>query len=87
VKAKKMILDSIKDHLIPHVSQKKTVKEMFDALVSLYESENIKRKIILQNKLKSIEMTRSESVTNYLMNLTYVHDRLVVFGKMFQMKS
>jgi hypothetical protein len=36
VKAKQMILDAIKDHLIPHVSEKKIAKEMFDALVNLY---------------------------------------------------
>jgi hypothetical protein len=36
VKAKWMILDSIKDHLIPHVFKKKTTKDMCDALVSLY---------------------------------------------------
>jgi hypothetical protein len=36
VKAKQMILDAIKDHSIPHISEKKTPKKMFDALVSLY---------------------------------------------------
>jgi hypothetical protein len=70
VKAKRMILDAIKDHLIPHISEKKTMKEMFDALVSLYQSENINRKMILWNKLRSIEMTRSDSVTSYLMKVT-----------------
>jgi hypothetical protein len=78
VKAKRMILDAIKDHLIPHVSEKKTAKEMFDALVSLYQSENINRKIILQNKLRSIEMTRSNPITSYLMKVTQIHDQLAV---------
>jgi hypothetical protein len=32
VKAKRVIADSIKDHLIPHVSSLKTPKEMLDAL-------------------------------------------------------
>jgi hypothetical protein len=36
VKAKLMILDAIKDHLIPHIFEKKMTKEMFNALVSLY---------------------------------------------------
>jgi hypothetical protein len=49
-----MILDAIKDHLIAHVSKKKTTKETFDALVSLYQSQNINRKMILWNKLRSI---------------------------------
>jgi hypothetical protein len=70
VKAKKMILDAIKDQLIPHISKKKTAKEMFDALVSLYQSENINRKTILRNKLESIVMTKSNTITNYLMKVT-----------------
>ena len=35
-----MIMDAVKDHLIPHLFKKKMTKEMFDALVSLYQSEH-----------------------------------------------
>jgi hypothetical protein len=35
VKAKWVILDVMKDHFISHLSKKKTMKEMFDALVNL----------------------------------------------------
>ena len=41
VKAKRIIADSIKDHLIPHVSSLKTPKEMFDSLTKLFEGKNI----------------------------------------------
>jgi hypothetical protein len=41
IRAKRIIADSIKDHLIPYVSSKKTPKEMFDALNILYEGKNI----------------------------------------------
>ena len=43
IKAKRIIVDSIKDHLIPQVSSKKTQKEMFDALSNLFEGMNIKK--------------------------------------------
>jgi hypothetical protein len=33
-------LDSMKDHLIPHISEKKSAKDMHDALVDLYQSGN-----------------------------------------------
>ena len=33
VKAKRIIVDSIKDNLIPHVSSLRTPKEMFDILI------------------------------------------------------
>ena len=41
VKGKRIIVDSIKDHLIPHVSSLKTPKEMFDSLTKLFEGKNI----------------------------------------------
>ena len=36
VKAKKIIADSIEDHLIPQVSSLKTPKEMFDSLTKIF---------------------------------------------------
>ena len=35
VKAKRIIVNSIKDHLIPHVSSLKTPKKMFNAFVPI----------------------------------------------------
>ena len=32
IRAQRIIADSIKDHLIPYVSSKKNLKEMFDVL-------------------------------------------------------
>ena len=40
VKAKKIIVDSITDHLIPQVSSLKTPKYMFDSLIKLFEGKN-----------------------------------------------
>jgi hypothetical protein len=40
VKAKQVLLDSVKDHLIPHISKTTKAKDMYDALVFLYRSRN-----------------------------------------------
>ena len=40
---KRIIVDSIKDNLIPQVSLKYTPKEMFDSLSRMYEGENPKK--------------------------------------------
>ena len=42
VKAKKIIVNSIKDHLKPQVSSLKTPKEMFDSLTKLFWREEYK---------------------------------------------
>jgi hypothetical protein len=36
VKSKRVLLDSMKDHLILDIFEKKTAKDMYDALVGLY---------------------------------------------------
>ena len=41
IRAKRIIVDPIKDHLIPPESSKDTPKEMFDALSGIYEVRNI----------------------------------------------
>ena len=52
-KAKRIIANSINDHLIPHVSSFKTPKEVFDALTKMFEGKNINQNVTLKNQLKS----------------------------------
>jgi hypothetical protein len=81
VKAKRVLLDFVKDHLILHISEKKTTKDMYDALVGLYQSGNANRKLILKHQLRSIEMSNSYTVANYLMGISQVIDQLVAIGE------
>ena len=58
----RIIVDSIKDHLIPQVSSKKTPKKMYDSLSIMYEGKNINRKMNLRAQLKGTEMSKGESI-------------------------
>ena len=49
IKSKRIITDSTKDHLIPQVSSKNTPKEMFDALIGLFEGKTINKRMTLRN--------------------------------------
>jgi hypothetical protein len=40
IEAQRIILDDVKDILIPHLDEKKTTKEMWDALKNLFEAKN-----------------------------------------------
>ena len=51
VKAKKIIVDSITDQLVPQVSSLKTSK-MFDSLTKLFEGKDINWNMTLRNQLK-----------------------------------
>jgi hypothetical protein len=52
-KVKHVILNSMNDHLIPHIIRQKTKKEMCDAIVIMYQSENINQKLLLRDELKA----------------------------------
>ena len=54
IRAQRIIVDSIKDHLIPQVSSKKTPEEMYDALSRMYEGRNV-----------NIKISHDESIQDY----------------------
>jgi hypothetical protein len=65
IKAKRIIADSIKDHLIPQVSSKNTAKDMFGALTRMYEGKNIHWKMNLRTQLNNTKMQKGETIQDY----------------------
>jgi hypothetical protein len=81
VKSRRIILDVVKDHLIPHISEKKSVREMFVAMTNHFQSNNTNRKMVLREKVKDTKMTRLDTMTCYLTKITQVHDQLATVGE------
>ena len=50
IKARQIILDVVKDHVIPHLPGKDRAFKMWDALTSLYESSNENQKMVTRQK-------------------------------------
>ena len=46
--AKRLIMDGVKDHVVPHIAEKKTANEMWKALTSLNEGKFVQRKMLLE---------------------------------------
>jgi hypothetical protein len=65
IKAKRIIVDSIRNHLIPHVSALKNPKKMMYALSRLFEGNNITWKMTLRTQLKNVKMQNSETIQSY----------------------
>ena len=80
VKAKRIIVDSIKDHLIPHVSSLTTPKQMFDALSKLCEGKNINWKMTLRTQLKNVNMQSSETIQSYFTRVSQIKEQLEAIG-------
>jgi hypothetical protein len=83
-RAQRIILNGVRDHLIPHLDEKQTAKEMWDALKNLYEAKNENRKMTLRDKLHNNRMAKGESVDSYLTNVAQVKDELETVGEVIQ---
>jgi hypothetical protein len=80
-KAKSILLDGVKDHIIPHLTGKKSAKEMWAALNDLYQSKNENRVMVLRERLRSTKMVKGEGVVHYLTRLTQIRDELGAVGE------
>ena len=76
IKVKKIIADSIKDHLIPQVSSLKTPKNMFDSLTNLFEGKNINRKMTLRNQWKNVKIQNAETIQSYFTRVSQIKEQL-----------
>ena len=84
IKAKRIIFDAIKNHVIPHISGKDHAYQMWTALTNFYQSSNENQKMVLREKLKSILMNKGENITTYLTRITQVHDELGAIGEVIE---
>ena len=74
VMAKRIIADSIKDHLIPQASSVKTPKAMFDSLTKMFEGKNINQKIKLRNQLKNVKIQNEETIQSYFTRVSQIKE-------------
>ena len=61
---------SVKDHLVPQVSKKKTARKMFKTLKKLFEHSSINASLTLRSQLSNVKMIKSESIASYFMRIT-----------------
>ena len=52
VKARRILVDSVKDHLVLQISEKKTARNMFKTLKKLFEHSSIILTLTLRNQLQ-----------------------------------
>ena len=70
IRAMRVILDAVKDHIVPHISGKDHAYEMWDSLTKLYQTTNENKKMVLREKLRCVKLAEFESVTSYLTRVT-----------------
>ena len=65
IKAKRIILESVNDHLLSNIDDLTTPKTMFDYLSNLYESKHGSRKVSLRSQIRAMYFSKSDTITSY----------------------
>jgi hypothetical protein len=76
INAMSIIVDSIKDHLIPYISHLDSSKKMYDALTNLFSVRNIGQVMSLKNELRDMKMNDNDSITSYFVRISQLRDQL-----------
>jgi hypothetical protein len=76
INAMSIIVDSIKDHLIPYISHLDSLKKMYDALTNLFSVRNIGQIMSLKNELCDMKMNDDDSITSYFVRISQLRDQL-----------
>ena len=79
-KAQRILIESIKDSLIPYVSNFETSKEIYDKLVELFSVSTTGEVISLRNELYKMKITK-EGIPPYFMKIYGMRDRLQELGE------
>ena len=81
-RAKSIILDRVKDHLVPHIAEEETKNEMWEALKKLYQHTSVQRRMLLENQLRSYQMKKGEPIDTFLRVLNEIRDQLTAIEAM-----
>jgi ferritin len=81
VKARKLIIYSVRDHLLPRISNLKTAYDMYEALKEMFESEKTLRALTLKSQLQSTKMTKGDIVSIFFMKLSEIKEQLETIGE------
>jgi hypothetical protein len=76
INAMSIIVDSIKDHLIPYISHLDSSKKMYDALTNLFSVRNIGQVTSLKNELRDMKMNDDDNITSYFVRISQLRDQL-----------
>jgi hypothetical protein len=76
-----LILDGIKDHVVPHLLGRTTAKDMWKALSDLYQNKNENGVMAMCKQLRGTKMAKREGVIPYLTRITKIRDELAAVGE------
>lgn len=86
-KAMKIIIDSVKDRILPSISSLSTAFQMFSTIKNTFEINNTSRLLTLKQDLLYIKMNNGESITSYFLRISELKDQLATIGSQVDKKE
>ena len=68
-RTKSLIIDGVKDHVIPHVTGKNIAHDMLSALEVMSQRGSVQRRILLENHMRMFQMMKGEEIDRFLFRL------------------
>jgi hypothetical protein len=81
VKARKISIYSVRDHLLPCIANLKIAYDMYEVLTGMFENDNTLRSLTLKIQLQSTNMTKGDSVALFFMKLSEIKEQLETIGE------
>ena len=75
IKAKKIVVGSITDQLVPQVSSLNTPK-IVDSLTKLFRGKNINKNMTLRKQLKNVKIQNAETIQSYFTRVSQIKEQL-----------
>jgi hypothetical protein len=82
-----IIVDSVKDHLIPYISHIDSSKNVCDTLTNLFSVRNIGQAMSLKNELCDMKMNDDDSITSYFVIISLLRDQLQAIEEIISEKE
>ena len=76
VKARRIILEGIRDHIVLNLHSKETPFAMWKASTYLFQNNSDHKKMAMKKKLKNINIEKGDSIPNYMTKFTQCQDEL-----------
>jgi hypothetical protein len=87
INAMSIIVDSVKDLLIPYISHLDSSKKMYDALTNLFSVRNIGQVMSLKNELCDMKMNDDDNITSYFVRISQLRDQLQAIEEIISEKE
>jgi len=71
-----VMVESIKENLVPYISNIDHAQEMYEALSKLFTIKDIGQLASLKNELRTTKMTKDDIVASFFVSISRIRDEL-----------